>query len=76
MAIHYRCRHCGFDVGKIEEHNLNSEQLGFHQLDSNERTEMIEYDDDGHMHVKTICEDCHEALDRNPQFHENQTFIQ
>ncbi len=76
MAIHYQCRHCGVDVGKIEESHLNSEKLGFHQLDHSERSEMIQYDEAGDMHVKTICEDCHEALDRNPQFHENPTFIQ
>jgi hypothetical protein len=76
MAIHYRCRHCGVNVGKIEEQNVDSQKLGFHQLDHSERTEMIQYDESGDMHVNTICEDCHEALDRNPQFHENTTFIQ
>lgn len=76
MAIHYWCRHCGVNVGNIEEKNLDSERLGFHQLDQLERTEMIQYDPNGNMHVNTICEDCHEALDRNPQFHEIQTFIQ
>lgn len=76
MAVHYRCRHCGINVGKIDEQNLDSQKLGFHQLDHSERTEMIQYDESGDMHVNTICEDCQEALDRNPQFHENHTFIQ
>lgn len=76
MAIQYWCRHCGTDVGKINKQNINSEQLGFHQLDHNERTEMIRYDKAGDMHVNTICEDCQEALTRNPQFHEYPTFIQ
>lgn len=76
MAIHYWCRHCGIDLGKLEETNYQSEKLGFDQLNISERTEMINYDETGNMHVKTICEDCHEALDRNPSFHENDTFIQ
>lgn len=76
MTIHYWCRHCGIDVGKIEHKQVESESLGFHQLDQNERTEMINYDEVGNIHVNTICEDCQEALERNPQFHENQTFIQ
>ena len=76
MAIHYWCRHCGVDVGKLEQQQLESEKLGFHQLNTDERNDMIQYDLNGDMHVNTICEDCHEALMRNPHFHENQTFIQ
>jgi hypothetical protein len=37
---------------------------------------MIHYDEVGDMHVRAICEDCHDALMKNPQFHEYHTFIQ
>ena len=76
MAIHYWCRHCGVNVGSIEKQLVDSEQLGFHKLDPQERSEMINYDQDGHMHIQTICEDCEEALNQNPTLHENKTFIQ
>ncbi|OIJ17546.1 peptide ABC transporter permease [Anaerobacillus alkalilacustris] len=76
MTIHYQCRHCGISVGKIEQNQIEAQKLGFHQLDQSERTEMIRYDETGDIHVDTICEDCQEALERNPHFHENQTFIQ
>lgn len=76
MSIHYLCRHCGVNVGIIDRKSVFSEQLGFHQLDNEERVDMISYQDNGDIQVKTICEDCHEALNRNPHFHENQTFIQ
>jgi hypothetical protein len=76
MSIHYNCRHCGVKVGTIDRMSLHSEQLGFHQLNDEERVDMISYQNNGDIEVKTICEDCQEALDRNPQFHENHTFIQ
>ncbi|WP_246946033.1 anti-sigma-F factor Fin [Bacillus pinisoli] len=75
MSIHYKCRHCGVSVGKIDTMSVDSQALGFHQLDDQDRMNMISYQNDGDIHVKTICEDCHEALERNPQFHEAETFI-
>jgi hypothetical protein len=76
MAIHYTCRHCGYKVGKIDAASVYTEQLGFHQLSDMERQEMIAYQQNGDVHVKTICEDCQEALDRNPSWHEQEQFIQ
>lgn len=75
MAVHYFCRHCGVEVGKIDN-PLYSVELGFHHLTNEERKEMIEYLPNGDIHVKTICEDCQEALERNPDFHEIDNFIQ
>lgn len=76
MSIHYNCRHCGVKIGSIDRMSIHSESLGFHQLNDEERKDMINYQENGDIHVKSICEDCQEALDRNPHFHENQTFIQ
>ncbi|MFS0821037.1 anti-sigma-F factor Fin family protein [Bacillus sp. 1P02SD] len=76
MALHYHCRHCGVKVGSIDSLSLHSESLGFHQLTDQERQEMISYQSNGDIHVKTICEDCQEALQRNPDFHQYESFIQ
>lgn len=76
MSIHYRCRHCRTNIGHIEEINVDAVKLGLHELSSLERTEMIQYAQDGSMYINSICEDCHEALQRNPNFYENDTFIQ
>lgn len=76
MALHYHCRHCGTKVGSLEKMSVYTESLGFHQLNEEERHEMIEYKANGDIHVKTICEDCQEALERNPHFHETDSFIQ
>ncbi|QGQ43933.1 anti-sigma-F factor Fin family protein [Metabacillus sediminilitoris] len=76
MALHYHCRHCGVKVGSIDSISVSSEQLGFHQLSNDERQEMITYQDNGDMHIKTICEDCQDALNRNPDLHQYESFIQ
>lgn len=76
MALHYNCRHCGVKIGSIDSMSLLSESLGFHQLTDQERQEMITYDRTGDILVKSICEDCHEALNRNPDLHQYETFIQ
>ncbi|RBW67669.1 anti-sigma-F factor Fin family protein [Bacillus taeanensis] len=76
MAIYYNCRHCGVNVGVLEEKSLHIEQLGFHLLTNEERMEMIETDYQGNTVVKIICEDCQEALERNPVYHQLDRFIQ
>jgi hypothetical protein len=76
MALHYHCRHCGVKVGSIDSISVSSEELGFHQLSNDERQEMITYQDNGDMHIKTICEDCQDALNRNPDLHQYESFIQ
>ncbi len=76
MAIQYHCRHCQCNVGRIDSTSVYSEALGFHHLNEEERQEMISYQQNGDIHVQTICEDCQEALDRNPDFHQYEKFIQ
>ncbi len=76
MALHYFCRHCGVKVGSLDRMSLYSESLGFSQLTDEERHDMISYESTGDIHVKTICEDCHEALERNPDLHQYERFIQ
>lgn len=75
MAIHYHCRYCGTNVGSIEQNHVNSEELGFHKLSDDERQDMISYDSTGDVHVKCICEDCHETLNKNPDYYENDYII-
>ncbi|WP_044895792.1 anti-sigma-F factor Fin family protein [Bacillus alveayuensis] len=76
MALHYYCRHCGTKVGTINRMSVYSEQLGFHHLTDTERLEMISYLPNGDIQVKTICEDCQEALERNPEYYLYEKFIQ
>ncbi|CAH0347582.1 anti-sigma-F factor Fin family protein [Bacillus sp. CECT 9360] len=75
MALHYHCRHCGTKIGTLQKQTLNTEQLGFNHLNNEDRQDMIVYDSAGDIHVKAICEDCHESLQRNPDLHQNDYII-
>lgn len=75
MAIHYHCRHCGVEIGAINDVLIHSKDIGLHTLTEEERRDMIRYEADGHVTIKTICEDCHEALNRNPDLHQYDYFI-
>ncbi len=75
MTINYHCRHCGVQIGKLDEVSLHSEDIGLHKLTNEERRDMISYDADGNMNVKTICEDCYESFTRNPDLHQYDYLI-
>lgn len=76
MAIHYHCRHCGTKLGTIEQSSIHSETLGLHKLTDQERQEMVAYDSSGNIRITAICEDCQEALERNPDYHQYDFLIQ
>jgi hypothetical protein len=75
VAIHYHCRHCGTNLGSIEQSSIHSEALGLHKLTDQERQEMVAYDVSGNIHITAICEDCQEALERNPDYHQYDFLI-
>ncbi|MCR6108822.1 anti-sigma-F factor Fin family protein [Bacillus sp. A301a_S52] len=74
MAIHYYCRHCGHKVGTIEA-DVDGRQLGIEQLSDEDKQEMIDYDQQGHVHIKIICEDCERTLEKYPAYHEQESFL-
>ncbi|WLD93463.1 anti-sigma-F factor Fin family protein [Alkalihalobacillus sp. AL-G] len=76
MNIYYSCKHCRTPIGKIDVDSVNTVNLGFDHLSENERQEYLSYDEDGQLHVKSICEDCYEMLIKNPDYHALDSFIQ
>lgn len=76
MPIIYFCRHCNIQMGEVDSDHVESKSLGFHFLTDEERMDMIKYDSKGNVHVRSICEDCQEALERNPDYHSLNSFIQ
>jgi hypothetical protein len=76
MAIHYYCRHCGTKIGEIEKTAVNIESLGLDKLTEQERLEMVSYDPFGDIQITSICEDCQESLERNPDYHQLDFLIQ
>ena len=75
MAIHYHCRHCGIKLGTLDQSSVDTERLGFHKLNDEERQEMIIYNHDGNLLIKSICEDCQESLEKNPEYYQNDFLI-
>ena len=75
MTIYYHCRHCGTNLGSIEQTSIHAETLGLHKLTDQERQEMVSYEPSGDIQIKAICEDCQEALERNPDYHQYDFLI-
>lgn len=76
MAIIYKCNHCGDQVGQLDQQVVDTQTLGWNELSNQDRKEMIQYQNNGDVEIKTICEDCQESLDKNPHYHELDFFIQ
>jgi hypothetical protein len=62
-------------IGTIKNQILDYETLGFHKLTDHERASMIQYQTDGNIHVKSICENCHESFTINPSNYEHDYII-
>ncbi|MFT8320034.1 MAG: anti-sigma-F factor Fin family protein [Bacillus sp. (in: firmicutes)] len=75
MAIHYHCRHCGVKIGTIDSDTVETNRLGLHVLTDVDRSEMINYSENGEIFIKSICEDCQESLMKNPNYYENDYLI-
>ncbi|MHA7966213.1 anti-sigma-F factor Fin [Paenibacillus sp. CAU 1782] len=66
MAVNYICRHCKTSIGSINAAAVTEQQLGFHFLTLEERSDIIAYDSNGDVTVKIVCDYCNEALHSNP----------
>ena len=71
MSIHYHCRHCRVKIGTLDKSLVETERLGLHTLNDEERQEMVTYVSNGDIQIKTICEYCQESLLRNPDYYQN-----
>ncbi|HLR51936.1 MAG TPA: anti-sigma-F factor Fin family protein [Candidatus Avamphibacillus sp.] len=76
MSIVYKCRHCGHQIGELDQRIVDTSWLGWDQLSIEDKKEMIHYKEDGNIQIDTICESCEETLEEHPQYHELDFFIQ
>lgn len=76
MSIIYKCRHCGLEIGKLDRQMIHESMLGWNQLSARDKKEMINYQKNGDVHIKTICESCEASLGQHPHYHELDFFIQ
>lgn len=76
MSIVYQCRHCGQVVGEVDQQMVDEAMLGLDKLSAADKQDMIDYQKNGDVQVKTICESCEASLGANPHYHELDFFIQ
>lgn len=77
MTLYYYCRHCGHSLGMIEDEQDQLYQLVQKTLTAEEQEEIVEKDPvNGGILIKTICEDCQDALNQSPQYHSLDFLIQ
>lgn len=74
--ITYFCRHCRNSIGSLSHDMVDTNVLGIEELSEQDRSEMIQHKENGDVHVQTICENCQNALESNPHYHELDFFIQ
>lgn len=76
MTVVYNCRHCGHEIGRLEQQVINTSMLGWDKLTIEDKKAMIQYQSNGDVHIKTICENCQDTLGQYPHYHELDYFIQ
>lgn len=76
MSFVYVCRHCGHVIGKLNKRAFSTSRLGLDQLSSSEKREMIHHQENGDIHIQSICENCEDLLGNFPHYHELDFFIQ
>jgi len=76
MAIVYKCKHCKHTIGKIEQQIVSTSMLGWDRLSIQEKEKMIQYKENGDVHVQAICENCEDSLGQHPTYYELEYFLQ
>lgn len=62
MAIIYRCRHCGHVIGELKHQVVSTSMLGWDRLSPQDKQQMIQYKENGDVHILSICENCEDSL--------------
>lgn len=75
MSIIYKCRHCGHRIGSLEHQIVTTSMLGWDKLNTQDKQRMIQYKDNGDVHIQAICESCESSLDEHPNYYELEYFL-
>ncbi|HLR72367.1 MAG TPA: anti-sigma-F factor Fin family protein [Pseudogracilibacillus sp.] len=75
MSIVYNCRHCGHMIGKLNQQVVSTSMLGWDKLTPQDKQKMIQYKENGDVHIQAICENCEDSLGQHPDYYELEYFI-
>lgn len=75
MGIRYECKHCGTNIGEIGFEHYGSVQNSLTNWTDEEKNEMITHQN-GNMNINTVCENCQEELQSNPNYYEYGHYVQ
>lgn len=75
MAIVYRCRHCGHVIGELKHQVVSTSMLGWDRLSPQDKQQMIQYKENGDVHILSICENCEDSLKQHPDYYELEYFL-
>jgi len=50
--------------------------LGWDKLSIKDKEKMIQYKENGDVHVQSICENCEDSLGHHPTYYELEFFLQ
>lgn len=76
VSIVYKCRHCGHMIGQLEQQIVSTSMLGWDKLSHRDKEKMIQYKENGDVHVQSICENCEDSLGQHPSYYELEYFLQ
>ncbi len=76
MSIVYKCRHCGHTIGKLDHQVVTTSMLGWDKLTPQDKQRMIQYKENGDVHIQSICENCEDSLRQHPDYYELEYFLQ
>ena len=76
MAIRYTCRHCETEIGSLPFESAKETILMLQKMDEEEEEHFLQYEEDGNVTVRCICEQCEQALQRFPDYYSLKKWIQ
>lgn len=59
----------------MEAQIVSTSMLGWDRLSAQDKATMIQYRENGDVHVQSICENCEDALSAHPSYYELDYFL-
>lgn len=77
MNIRYSCRHCNTEVGSIPFGSAGEIIQQLQETEKEDKHEhFLEYNEDGSLTVRCICEQCEQSLTMFPDYYALKKWLQ